>query len=167
QDDKLTLRVVRGDGVVVRTIDSSDKSKTKTWTGGPTAATKMPAKAGLNRFHWDLRTDPIPGVKNIFMMGSHAGPRVGPGEYTLQLSAAGKGLEPVETKAIVLADPRIEASDEDHAAQQKALEDIRAIVTDVHQSVNQFRSVKSQLSKRLALLKTMEDQIELVELAKS
>ncbi|MCP4082795.1 MAG: glycosyl hydrolase, partial [Planctomycetaceae bacterium] len=167
QDDKLTLRVVRGDGVVVRTIDSSDKSKTKTWTGGPTAATKMPAKAGLNRFHWDLRTDPIPGVKNIFMMGSHAGPRVGPGEYTLQLSAAEKGLEPVETKAIVLADPRIEASDEDHAAQQKALEDIRAIVTDVHQSVNQFRSVKSQLSKRLALLKTMEDQIELVELAKS
>lgn len=166
KDAKLTLEIIRADGKVVRTIDNSDKSKTKTWQGGPPREPSLPVKPGLNRFSWDLRTDPIVGVTNIFVMGSHAGPRVVPGEYTLKLSTDQKGIEPVESRAVVMADPRVEGTEEDYAAQQSALDGIRDLVTDIHQSVNQFRSVKSQLSGRLALLKRMDDQKELAKSAK-
>ena len=167
KDSKLTLNVIRSDGKVVRTIDNSDKSKTKTWSGGPSREPRLPSKAGHNRFNWDLRTNPIPGVENIFVMGSHAGPRVVPGEYTLQLVSDQEDMEPAEAVAIVKADPRAEGTDEDYAAQQAALDQIRDLVTDVHQSVNQFRSVKSQLTGRLELLKKMDEQKELADQAQA
>ena len=166
KDATLTLEVVRADGKVVRSIDSSDKSQTKTWQGGPSPEPRLPAKPGLNRFNWNLQTDPISGVRNLFVMGSHAGPRVVPGEYTLRLSTAQEDMPPVETTAVIIADPRIQATADDYAAQQKALEEIRDLANDVHQSVTQFRSVKSQLAGRLALLKNIDDQQELAELAK-
>ena len=167
KDSILTLEVVRADGKVVRTIDSSDKSGKKTWQGGPAPEPRLPARAGLNRFNWDLRTDPIPGVANIFVMGGHAGPRVVPGEYTLRISTDQDGMGAIETTAIVLADPRVEGTEEDYVAQQKTLDEIRDLVTDIHQSVTQFRTVKSQLSGQLALLKNMDDQKELAKAAKS
>ena len=92
----LTLEVVRPDGKIVRTYTSAENKKFKTWEGGPAPATPLPAKAGLNRFNWDLRVDSVPAVKNVFVMGSHEGPRVVPGEYTLRLSADQEGLDPVE-----------------------------------------------------------------------
>ena len=167
KDSILTLEVVRADGKVVRTIDSSDKSGTETWQGGPAPEPRLPARVGLNRFNWDLRTDPIPGVTNIFVMGGHAGPRVVPGEYTMRLSTDQEGIEPVEITATVLADPRVEGTADDYAAQQEALDEIRDLVTDIHETVTQFRSVKSQLSTQMALLENMDDQKELAKAAKS
>ena len=153
---KLTLEVLSEDGSVLRKIDSTDKSKLKTWTGGPAKPPTLPAKPGLNRFHWDLRTDPLPGVRNIFLMGGHAGSRVVPGTYTLRLSTDQEGLEPVETSAIVSADPRVKGTEADYLAQQQALNKIRDLASNVHLSVVQFRRVKSQLAGRLALLKEMD-----------
>ena len=166
EEMKLKLEVVRSDGTVIRSFDSSDKSKAKTWTGGPGPEPKLPAKPGLNRFSWDLRADPIPGIPNIFVMGGHNSARVVPGEYSLRLSTDQENLGPVEIHAVVNPDPRIEATDADYATQQSALDRIVAMAKDVHQSVNQFRRVKTQLADRLSLLKNIEDQDELVELGK-
>ena len=100
-------------------------------------------------------------------MGSHNGPRVVPGDYVLTFSTNEHGVGPAEVTAKVIADPRIEASDSDYAAQQSALDKIRMLVTDVHESVNQFRKVKSQLSGRLRLLNQMENQTELADSART
>ena len=162
KDDTLKLEVVRKDGSVIRTLSSAEAKNFKTWEGGPTAEPKLPANPGLNRFHWDLRQDSIPAIPNVFVMGSLRGTRVVPGEYTIRLSTDQEGLEPSEMQATVLADPRIKATAGDYLQQQTALDRIAALVKDVHQSVNRFQQVKSQLAGRLRLLKELNDTDQVV-----
>ncbi len=163
----LTMEVLREDGTLIRTIDSTDKKKFKTWVGGPARPLTLPANPGLNRFHWDLRTDPIPGVRNIMLIGSHHGPRVVPGTYTLRLSSDQEGMKPVETSAVVKADPRVEGTAADYLAQQEMLDKIGDLASNVHRSVEQFRRVKTQLVDRMGLLKGMQGQEELSKLGKT
>ena len=167
--DKMTLKleVVREDGTVIRTLDSSEKKNVKKWEGGPAPEPRLPAKPGLNRFHWDLRIDPIPAVNNLFIFGGYTGPRVVPGQYTLRLSSDQPEAEPVEIQVTVKPDPRITATDEDYQIQQAALDKISGLTKEIHRSVNQFRQVKSQLARRLSLLKPMTDQADLVALGQT
>ncbi|MEM7457541.1 MAG: hypothetical protein AAF456_24625, partial [Planctomycetota bacterium] len=95
---RLTLTVIDADGVIIREMNSEKVADPKKWDGGPAPKVVLPAKAGLNRFHWNLRTDPIPGVNNVFVMGSHNGARVVPGEYTLRLTT--DHLDPAEHGAM-------------------------------------------------------------------
>ena len=166
QDGTLTLQVINEEGKTLRTYHSDANAKS-TWTGGPGPEPKLPANPGLNRFHWDLRVDSIPGVKNIFLMGGHTGPRVTPGSYTFRLTTNQEGLDPVEVSGDVRSDPRIQAKPEDYQAQQAALDTISRLATHVHQSVNQLRRVKSQLSNRQQLLKTMPQHKPLAEAAQA
>ncbi len=95
-------------------------------------------------------------------MGSLRGTRVVPGEYTIRLSADQEGLEPTEIQATVLADPRVKATADDYQQQQIALDRISGLAKDVHQSVNRFHQVKSQLAGRLRMLKELNDAKQLV-----
>lgn len=162
--EKMTLKleVVNQASKVIRTLSSAEQKNFKKWEGGPSPEPRLPAKPGLNRFHWDLRTDPIPGVTNIHLMGGHFGTRVVPGDYMIRLSSDQEGIGPAEIQATVKPDPRVIATPEDYQRQQSALDEISVLAKDVQQSVNQFRQVKSQLSGRLSLLKKMKDKSELV-----
>ncbi len=163
----LKLEVIDQNGTVIRTLSSAEQKNVKKWEGGPSPQPRLPAKPGLNRFHWDLRTDPIPGVTNVHLMGSHNGPRVIPGNYMIRLSTDQDGIGPAEIQATVKPDPRINATEEDYQRQQTALNRISELANDIHQSVHQFRQVKSQLAGRLSLLKKMEDKTELVALGQA
>ena len=160
--DKQTavLEISDADGNVLRSFTSKKVSKPKTWTGGPEPAKPLPAKPGLNRFHWDLRTEPVAGINNVFMFGSHNGPRVTPGTYTLKLRAAD---QTAECTATVTADPRVEAEAEDYRLQAEMLGKIRATLADIHTTVNQYRQVKSQVSARLAAIRKMAGTEKLVQ----
>ena len=160
--DKQTARLEVSDasGQLLRTYSSQKTPKPKTWTGGPEPPKPLPAKAGLNRFYWDLRTEPVPGVPNVFVFGSHNGPRVTPGTYTLKLTA---GDQSVETTAEVIADPRVEASQDAYRKQGEMLTQIRSMLADIHQTVQQFRQVKTQLSGRLTALRGQTGSEALVQ----
>ncbi len=156
----LTLEVLDGKGSIIRTIKSEKAKGYKRWEGGPAPAAVLPAKAGLNRFAWDLRRDALPAIEKVFVMGDYRGHLSAPGEYTLRLFTAEDTLE---TKATLLPDPRIDAKPEDYRAQQKLLLDIEHTVYDIHASVNQFRAVKDQLETRLDLLRDLGTQDALVK----
>ncbi len=163
----LTLEVLNPAGTVLRTLSSAEQKNVKKWEGGPGPEPRLPAKPGLNRFHWDLRTDPIPGVTNVHLMGSHNGFRVVPGDYLIRLSSDQDGIGPVDIPVAVKPDPRVVATQDDYEHQQIALNRISELAQEVHQSVSQFRQVKSQLSDRLGRLKKMKDKSELVALGQS
>ncbi|NJK82817.1 MAG: hypothetical protein HC912_02410 [Saprospiraceae bacterium] len=78
---------------------------------------------------------------------------VAPGEYTLRLSA---NQEVVETQALVIPDPRIEATSEEYAAQQVILKAVETAVREIHNSVNEMRKVKKQLLQIKESLKLVE-----------
>ncbi|MGA9271594.1 MAG: glycosyl hydrolase, partial [Lutimonas sp.] len=94
----------------------------------------------------------------------YRGSRVGPGTYSLRLSLEG---ETVEHSVQIMADPNLGNKTEEYTEQQKMLEDLAGMMEDIHNSVNQMRSVRKQLSGYKALLKDNEDAEELLTLGDS
>ncbi|HKV23605.1 MAG TPA: hypothetical protein VJN93_03350 [Candidatus Acidoferrum sp.] len=107
------LEILDSAGKVIRSFTSAEK-KTDT---GPDEGERdvpvesIPAKAGLNRFVWDLRYQPptkVPGV--IYDAGEPVGALALAGKYQLRLTVAGKSqTAEVEVKM----DPRVKTSPED------------------------------------------------------
>jgi photosystem II stability/assembly factor-like uncharacterized protein len=145
----------------IRTYSNKKSKKQKSWIGGPPPAQILPAKAGLNRFNWDLRRETLPAVEGIFVMGDYRGHLVNPGDYLFKMMSE-KDTSVAMIK--VLADPRLTTNLQEHGNQQIILMQIETAVKDMHQSVNQLRSIKKQLSGRLELLREMEERQELVKL---
>ncbi|THH39948.1 VPS10 domain-containing protein [Neolewinella litorea] len=155
---RLTLDVLNDAGEVIRSYGNQPE-KAKNWPGGPPPATALPAKAGLNRFNWDLRRATLPAVDGIFVLGDYRGSLAGPGTYTLRLAS---GSDTVSTTAQLLPDPNIEATPAQYAAQQKLLTATEDAVRDIHRSVNRMRRVREQvkgLNERLREVSGAEDLV--------
>ncbi|MFI5072979.1 MAG: hypothetical protein ACHP8A_19060, partial [Terriglobales bacterium] len=112
---------------------------------------ELPAEVGMNRFVWDLHSEPptkVPGA--VGWGGRPEGPLVVPGKYQIKLTVAGKS----STASLELTkDPRVSSSQADLEKQQELAMRIRGRVTAGNEAVNQIRSVRSQidaLKKRLS-----------------
>lgn len=156
---ELKLEVLHN-GKTIRTYTNQKPKGFKSWPGGPPKPEVLPSKKGFNRFTWDFRKEPITPVENVFVYGNYSGAAVAPGTYTIQLSSEGKM---VETEAVILANPKIEASPADYAEQQTMLNQIENALKNIHEAVNQMRSAKRQLESYKMLLKDNEDANELIE----
>jgi len=71
-----------------------------------------------------------------------------------------------ETEATILPNPKVVSSPEDFVAQQKMLVSIENTVKEMHESVNQMRSAKTQLSHYAKLLKDSKNADSLLEKGK-
>ena len=160
---ELQLDILDTNGDIIRTISNQKPEKFKTWEGGPPPPQVLPSKPGLNRFNWDLRRETLPAVDGLFVMGDYRGHLVAPGNYTFRLTSDTIVLE---TPVVVLADPRLNATPEEHFQQQALLMNIEYTVKDIHESVSRLRSVKRQLQDRLDLIGEDEKLEELIALGK-
>ena len=158
----LTLEVLENDKVI-RTYTNKKKSNFKSWPGGPSKPQILPSKEGVNRFTWDFRRAPLPSIHKVFIFGGLAGSRVAPGKYTLRMTL---GDVVSETEATILPNPKVLSSAEDFVAQQKMLVSIENTVKEMHESVNQMRSAKTQLSHYAKLLKDSKNADSLLEKGK-
>jgi hypothetical protein len=111
---------------------------------------QIPAKAGLNRFVWDLRYEPpvkIPAA--IYDNGEPAGPLALPGNFQARLTVGGKSQTvPLQIKM----DPRVETSAEDLRKQFDLLLKIRDREDELNRAVLEIRDLGQQmkaLEKRL------------------
>ncbi|MDA8761740.1 glycosyl hydrolase [Flavobacteriaceae bacterium] len=158
----LTLEVLENDKVI-RTYTNKKKSNFKSWPGGPSKPQILPSKEGVNRFTWDFRRAPLPSIHKVFIFGGLAGSRVAPGKYTLRMTL---GDVVSETEATILPNPKVLSSAEDFVAQQKMLVSIENTVKEMHESVNEMRSAKTQLSHYAKLLKDSKNADSLLEKGK-
>jgi photosystem II stability/assembly factor-like uncharacterized protein len=153
--DTLTLEVRDSAGVLVRRYtnhrepgDSGGQGESGGFGRG--APTVLPAKAGLNRFVWDLRHARPTVVPHLFLFGGMLGRRVVPGHYQVRLTLAGQS----QTQAFdVLKDPRIDATPADYLAQDQLLASITGDLNNIHGGVNRLRSVRNQLDDLLKRVK--------------
>jgi hypothetical protein len=155
----LTLEVLENDKVI-RTYTNKKKSNFKSWPGGPSKPQILPSKKGVNRFTWDFRRAPLPSIHKVFIFGGLAGSSVAPGKYTLRMTL---GDVVSETEAIILSNPKVISSPEDFIEQQKMLVSIENTVKEMHESVNQMRSAKTQLTNYAKLLKDTKSADSLIE----
>ena len=158
----LTLDVLENDKVI-RTYTNKKNSNFKSWPGGPSKPQILPSKKGVNRFTWDFRRAPLPSIHKVFIFGGLAGSKVAPGKYSLRMTL---GDVISETETTILPNPKVVSSPEDFIAQQKMLVSIENTVKEMHESVNQMRSAKTQLSHYAKLLKDSKDADSLLEKGK-
>lgn len=150
--DPITLEILDAKGKLVRKYSSKSGSEAGP-SGGPLGGGRasLPAKAGLNRFEWDLRYEAptrVPGA--VAWGGFETGPLAVPGDYQVKLTVAGHGYTaPLDVEE----DPRIHVSVEDLEKQLDFGLQINARITEAHEAVNQIREIHAQLEaleKRLA-----------------
>jgi inorganic triphosphatase YgiF len=107
----------------------------------------------LNRFVWDLHYEGatrVPG--SPLWAGNTDGPEALPGNYQVRLTVNGKSYTaPLEIKP----DPRLQATQQDLEKQFDLLIKIRERVTQAHDTVNQIRDIRAQIT---ALNKRLEGQ---------
>jgi photosystem II stability/assembly factor-like uncharacterized protein len=151
--DPIALEILDSKGRVIRKYSSKSGNQAPSggfgFFGGGRAT--LSAKAGLNRFEWDLRYEAptrVPGA--VAWGGREIGPLAVPGDYQVKLTVAGQGYT---APLHVDEDPRIHVSAEDLQAQLDFSLQIDARITAAHDAVNQIREMHTQLEaleKRLA-----------------
>jgi hypothetical protein len=105
---------------------------------------KAPAKAGLNRFVWDLRGAPAQkitsgeGHKDVEL----AAPRVPPGRYRVEMKV---GERTLSAEFGVVADPRAQTTQEEYEAQYALLRRLHTLLDGAHGAVNRVRAVREQV----------------------
>ena len=134
-EDEITLTILDADGNEVKTISSKQKDEKD-------MAVRLPAKAGLNRFEWDMRYEnakPLEGELTFIF-----GPIARPGSYQARLDV-GESSQTVSFE--IRKDPRIAASEEDLKAQFDLLISIREKQTAVHETAGAIKKVKAQIAE--------------------
>ncbi|MFH6602764.1 WD40/YVTN/BNR-like repeat-containing protein [Maribacter algicola] len=159
----LKLEILRS-GQVIRSYSNKKDKDFKSWPGGPPRPEIIPSKKGYNRFTWNFRRETLPAVEKVFAYGSYAGPRIGPGTYTLRLT-----LDDLtsETEVTVLPNPNVVGSAADYSEQQKLLNQVTGAITDIHESVSRMRSARKQLKTYESLLKDNDSAKDLLEKGKA
>ena len=165
KSDSLDLKLeVLSNGEIIRTYTNKKVKDFKSWPGGPSKPAVLPAKKGFNRFTWDFRRDALPAVEKVFVYGSYAGSRIGPGTYQLRMTMDGVSSD---TDVTVLPNPKIMSSTADYKEQQATLVQIESAIKGIHEAVNQMRSAQSQLKGYAKLLKDQEEAKDLLEKGKA
>ncbi len=162
-DGPVTLDVLDASGAVLRHYSTAAPDTVKMLSGSA-APERLPARAGLNRFVWDLRPEPLTPVPDVFINGDLSAGRVAPGEYGLRLAAVG---DTSRARLTVAPDPRIQASPADYAAQQQVLRAVGDDVDAMHGAWIRADHVRKQLETLAGALKDRADHPELADSAQS
>jgi hypothetical protein len=105
---------------------------------------KASAKAGLNRFVWDMRGAPAQkitsgeGHKDVDL----SAPRVPPGRYRVELAVGGRTLS---AEFGVVGDPRALTTQAEYEAQYALLRRLHDLLDRTHGAVNRVRAVREQV----------------------
>jgi len=128
------LEFLESDGDVIKSYHNKAKER----------AEQLSAKAGGNRFVWDMR---YPGYKTfpgmVFYGSPNLGPKAVPGKYKVRLTVNGQSQE---QEFEILKDPRINTTLPELQAQFDFLTKVRDKVSDANQGVVDIRKIKDDLA---------------------
>ena len=145
--DEVVLEVLDSNGKLVRRLSSVEKNKTKQppeWPDRVEENEKIPAKAGMNRYAWNLRYESPLEVPGAFYGDSGPrGPLVLPGEYQVRLTVAG---ESQTARLSVAFDPRVRVAQADLQKQFDLSKQIAGRIDQLHRAINEIRDLKSQVA---------------------
>jgi photosystem II stability/assembly factor-like uncharacterized protein len=150
EKEEVTLEILDAQGAVVRSFSSlkeeegaPDPAGEGEGPGAPAPVRKLPAKAGTNRFVWDLRYPDAKRFKGMILWAAELrGPMAVPGAYQVRLKAEGKTLTlPLELRA----DPRLPATAADYRKQFDLQMKIRDKVSEAHEAIARIRAVRDQV----------------------
>lgn len=108
---------------------------------------RVPNKAGLNMFAWNLRYPDAVTFDNLIMWAANTtGPVAPPGTYSVRMTVNGGASQTASFR--VRKDPRSTATDADILAQFKLLLAIRDKTTEANNAVRMVRNMRWQVGDR-------------------
>jgi photosystem II stability/assembly factor-like uncharacterized protein len=158
---KLTLDILEMNGTLIRSYTNKKPESQK--KGNVPPSPLLSAEAGMNRFGWDYRNEPLPDLTESYIMGDLDGHRVAPGHYKARLKFKN---EISEAEFDLIADPRLQATAEDWKAQQQLLTQMEQAVKDMHNSITNMRKVKKQIEGYNEVLKNDPNAKDLINSGK-
>ena len=156
------LEFLDSQGKVIRTYSNEEKKKEEVAEEGERDAPEehIPAKAGLNRFTWDLRYEvpaKIPLV--VYDAGDPIAPLVLPGKYQVRFTVAGKS----QTASFeVKMDPRVQTSADDLHKQFEFMLKMRDRLDEMNKVIISIRELRGQLQSLEKRLGSNEPEKPLV-----
>jgi hypothetical protein len=152
EKEEITLEILDPAGKVVRTfsnLKAEGGDEPPAGGGeeggrfGPPAPRKLTAKAGLNRFTWDLRWPEATRFKGLLLWGGGLqGPRAVPGTYQVRLTAGGV---PQVRSVEVRKDPRLATTLADYQQRFELHAKIRDELSAAHEAITTLRDVREQV----------------------
>jgi len=151
EGEEITLEILDAAGKSVRKFSSKADPSKKPGGGflaeffgvtGP--SDQLPAKAGLNRFAWDLRHPEASTFDGVILWGGGTdGPVAVPGTYQAKLTAGGQTFtEPFEVRK----DPRLAVTQADLQKRFDLQLKIHDKLSETHDGIKRIRSVRDQLT---------------------
>ena len=145
--DEVVLEILDSSGKMVRRLSSVEKKKAEQppeWPDRVRESEKIPAKAGMNRYAWNLRYESPVEVPGAFYSGSGPrGPLVLPGEYQVRLTVAGESRT---VRLPVALDPRVKVEQAELQKQFDLSKQVADRIDELHRAINEIRDLKSQVA---------------------
>jgi photosystem II stability/assembly factor-like uncharacterized protein len=145
------LEILDAKSAVIRSFSAGESEQPREASddeGPPPPARMAPAKKGLNRFTWDMRSAPSHDFPGLIMYQANAhGPVVPPGRYQARLTANGKTL----TQSFAIAkDPRLaDVTDRDLEEQYRFAREIQDKFSSTNDTVTRIRRIKADVADRM------------------
>jgi photosystem II stability/assembly factor-like uncharacterized protein len=160
----VTLEILDASGAPVRKFDrKGEVFADTTRERGPRF--RVPAKAGMNEFVWDLRHPGATRFEGLVLWGGGLeGPVAVPGRYRARLTVgAWSQIRDFE----VVKDPRLATTDEDFRAQYELHARIRDKLTETHDATAGIRDVRGQIDEVLERAKRSGREAAIADSAKA
>lgn len=138
---EIELLITDKNGQLIRTY-SSVKKDFKPWDGGPSPEPFLSKKQGLNRFVWDLRSEGMPGVKDVYIEGSYRGHKVGPEEYKLTIKVKEKEAT---SKVNVKKNQLYTTTEEEYREYDEFMGKAERKLTEMHDLVNNVAESRASI----------------------
>ena len=163
---KVELAILDTNGELLRTITSKKKAGETPDSGRSQdqATRNLTIKAGMNQFVWNMRREDITKVPKLFTYGSLQGYRVAPGTYTARLTVGDKTMS---QSFDVVADPRLQVTDEDIREKETLLTENWSTLDEIHKSVKEMREVRNQVNDLVKLTKQQDESGAISDAAKT
>ncbi len=161
--DKITLSISDADGNLLREFSSMDEADRERQKNKPDKTiVYLTAKAGWNRFVWDMRLSTSPALNGSDPQFERMpGPTVPPGTYQMTLAVGGEE----HTQSVqLIKDATSSASDEELREQFDLLVEIYDCYANATETVNSMRRYREQLS---SLRERLSESAEHADLAQS
>ena len=139
---EVTLRILEG-GALIRAFSSASAAEASgpNFFGQAEGGGALSAAAGAHSFAWDLRVEPAQVLDDAVFQGSANGPRVPPGDYTVELVV---GDVTLSQPFSIARDPRVDITDAELREQFEFLLEARDRLTETMELVARIRDMRAR-----------------------
>ncbi|MEE4278141.1 MAG: hypothetical protein V2I82_06715 [Halieaceae bacterium] len=164
EGEALSIDILDAEGAVLRHYSSEESAHDRCRIAGmdprrPFTISYPATDAGLQSWHWDLHENDVHCVDGHTLFEGYDGPAVGPGDYTVRVTAAGAS---VSRPLRVLPDPRIDASAAQLQEWVDTQQNIAAVLNELMFTLEGARDARAQ-ARLLAERSTDAPMMRLLE----